>query len=94
MAKQRQTHVVHKYMRVRWGKNGTVVYRCMLPDCPHYAHPEMTRNRRSICWKCGSIFIMTGEKLQVKKPKCDKCQHKADPVLSRLDGLLDDIAEK
>lgn len=83
---------IHKYMKVEWGKNKTVVFRCMIPGCTHYVHEEMVRNRRSLCWKCGNPFVMTLEKLLRKKPKCDDCQGgtaKVTPILGKLDALLE-----
>lgn len=90
--KKNGSHVgPHKYMQIEWGKNKTLVYRCMLKDCPHYLHVEMMRNRTSLCWKCNEPFLVTHDKLRRIKPKCDKCQHKNDPILSRLDDLLKDL---
>jgi ssDNA-binding Zn-finger/Zn-ribbon topoisomerase 1 len=82
---------IHKYMRVLWGKNQTPVMRCVIPDCSHYIHMEMAVNRRSICWKCGAPFVMDKVATTRKKPKCSNCAHKGDPVISRLDGLLEGL---
>lgn len=88
---KRQDHKVHKYKRVEWGKNKTIVFRCMLPGCSHYVHEEFVRGRMSLCWKCGNPFVMNPDKERRVKPKCDACQHGRDPIMSRLDGILDGL---
>lgn len=86
----------HKYERVKWGKKETPVYRCVLPDCPHYLHPPMMIGKVSLCWSCERAFIINKDKLRRKRPKCDACQFKkgrkggAD-VVERLDELLRDL---
>lgn len=101
MSKKKSSHI-HKYMKVEWGKNKTLVWRCMIPGCPHYVHEEMARNRHSLCWECGGPFVMTLEKMLRRKPKCDNCQGnvpaetprsapKVKSIASKLDALLGDI---
>ena len=84
----KQISHVHKYKRVKWGKKGTEVWRCMLVGCPHYCHPEMVRNRKSLCWECGRVFGITMDKMRRVKPKCDDCQHRRDPIMTQLDDLI------
>lgn len=84
----------HKYQRVRWGKNKTIIFKCMRPGCTHYLHPEMMKGQDSICWSCGDIFMMNPDKLRRKKPKCDKCQSGKKAVAyieGKLDYLLGDL---
>lgn len=85
-----KTHI-HKYQKFKWGKNETIIWRCMVPGCPHYVSNEMILGRKSLCHKCGDVFVMTQDKMRRKKPKCDKCQHKRDPVMSNLDALLENL---
>lgn len=87
---KKQNHV-HKYKKIKWGKNKTIIWRCMLPGCSHYIHDEMIRNRKSICWGCSAVFTMNPDKMRRVKPKCDACQHKGDPILGRLDSLLENL---
>lgn len=83
----------HKYERVAWGAKGTLVYKCQLPACTHYLHPEMVVGQLSICPKCRGQFLMTKAKAQRKKPKCDHCVKKKDNVYAALDELLVNLGE-
>lgn len=90
---KRRSHV-HKYQRVKWGKAGTIIWRCMLPGCTHYVHTEMAKNRKSLCWKCLGVFVLTGEKLMRVRPKCDACQHTAVNEKEKpltIDDLLENL---
>jgi hypothetical protein len=64
----------HMYERVKWGKKGTVVWKCALIDCSHYLHAEFILGKKSLCWKCSKTFTMTYTKLLRARPKCDDCQ--------------------
>jgi len=91
MAKKKAEHI-HKYQRIKWGKNGTVVWRCMLTNCNHYLHPEMVRNRVSLCWKCLKPYVLTPEKMLRERPKCDGCRSKgSDEFMTQVDNLLRDL---
>jgi hypothetical protein len=61
----------HKYERVRLGKK--YVYKCALPNCPHYVYKELAKGRVSICWRCGDEFVMNTYSVQLAKPHCKKC---------------------
>lgn len=61
---------VHKYQQIKWGQKGTVIFRCMLPDCSHYLHREMVKGKSTICWNCGAKTIMDDENLRRVKPRC------------------------
>ena len=87
---KRKEHI-HKYRLVQWGKKGTIVYRCMLPGCPHYVHATFIRNRLTICWQCGDTLVMTPDKMRRVKPKCDKCVKLHPNSLRRKDGRIIDI---
>ena len=63
---------VHKYHRLRIGKNEYEIYKCALAGCTHYVQAELVVGRKSICWRCGNEFIITG-KLRHKKPHCEDC---------------------
>ena len=82
----------HKYQRIEWGKNGTHVWRCVLPDCTHYLHKEMVKGKRSLCHKCGATFLMTTEHILREKPKCENCIDRKDRGLSlNLDKILEGL---
>jgi len=84
---------IHKYKRIEWGDNKTLVWRCMMENCAHYLHEPMVEGKRSVCWKCGKPFIMTKAHLMRVKPKCDACvNYKAGPIGElKLDELLKGI---
>lgn len=82
---------VHKYQLIKWGKNQTLVFRCMLAGCPHYIHKEMALARVSLCHKCDRPFIMNKYSIERKYPKCESCVRtlkQQDPVFDDLDALL------
>lgn len=93
MSRHKFNHV-HKYQQVKWGKNKTVVLKCMIAGCPHYIHKEMALNRKSICHGCGQPFVLDGYSVERKKPKCGNCiDHKKAPDLTsdKLAALLTDL---
>jgi formylmethanofuran dehydrogenase subunit E len=89
MAKKKQH--IHKYQKQKWGKNETIIWRCVHPGCTHYCSNELVNKRLSICHACGEPFVMNPDKMRRKKPKCDKCQHKGDPIMQKLDALLENL---
>lgn len=72
--KQKAPIHTHKYEKIKWGTNKTIIWKCALVDCSHYLHVEFILGKKSICWKCGNQFLMTYSKLLRNRPKCDKCQ--------------------
>jgi len=65
---------IHKYMRVNLGKNGYVVFKCMIPGCPHYIRRELAVGRQSICWRCGRPMTLTMANTLLKKPHHLDCR--------------------
>jgi len=67
----------HKYERIDVGTKGHVIYRCMLPDCPHFL-PSITyvTGRLSLCWGCDDTCRITKEDIwhKVKHPMCESCK--------------------
>lgn len=60
----------HKYQRTKLGSKGYIVYKCMLPSCPHFINESLLLGRECICWRCGDEFIITKH---YKKPHCNSC---------------------
>lgn len=79
-------HKVHKYRRINLGKKGYVVYKCMLPNCPHFIRAELCIGRMSICWRCGKEFVMNEKTLQLVKVHCIECTK--SKLESKLDALM------
>lgn len=68
---------VHKYRRVKMGKDGSyIVYACA--HCTHYLARKLAVGKRSICWKCGQVFEMNSDSITVAKPKCFMCRKGRD----------------
>ncbi len=72
---------IHKYMRVLLGDN-YIVFKCMLPGCPHYVRKELFMGRKSLCWRCGGIFIISQKNLEQKKVHCKGCKRKKHESLT------------
>lgn len=88
---RKKTSHIHQYQKVEWGKNGTIVWRCVLPGCSHYLHDQFIDGKRSLCNECRAVFIMNKDKMRRKKPKCDRCQMKKDPIAAKFDSLLEGL---
>ena len=69
---------VHKYERVEVGKNGWVVYRCVLPNCSHYLPTAaLVVGKQSICWGvCDgtTIYSQDDYNQKLKRPMCSGCR--------------------
>lgn len=63
---------VHKYKRAKLGKD-YLVYKCMLPNCPHYLPRKLVVGRQSLCWICAGQFIMSTESSSMTRPHCPQC---------------------
>lgn len=75
MAKIKQH--VHKYELAIIGKNGYLIYKCVIPGCPHYLNNVLATGRLCLCWgECGDAVAI--DKLMVQKeikhPMCDSCR--------------------
>jgi hypothetical protein len=64
-----QKHI-HKYMRVKYGSKGYIIYKCTLPGCTHFVNERLILGRNAICWLCGNEFTI---RILHKKPHCDEC---------------------
>jgi hypothetical protein len=69
---------VHKYERTKLGNKGYEIYKCRLPDCPHYVPVAVATGRLSLCWAgCGNAVMLTTEMVdhdKVWRPFCDSCR--------------------
>jgi hypothetical protein len=65
---------IHKFERVKIGDKKYSVYKCMKPDCTHYVSPpELVVGRRTECWRCGNVVVVTKAMAKQKKPHCRGC---------------------
>lgn len=69
MAKTQHTH---KFKRLKY-KSGNITFFCTLPDCTVKINPQLALGKRSICWRCGSDFILNEYALRLAKPHCPSC---------------------
>ena len=63
----------HKYFQTVFKQSGTLIFRCGLPNCPHFLYEPMIIARVSICWRCGNRFIITSKSVRAKKMHCEEC---------------------
>ena len=85
---------VHKYYRVKLGKNKDyVVYRCESPGCTHYMPADLIVGCKSICHRCDKEFVIT-QNLMFKKPHCEDCIRHKSPVTRLILQELDTLLEK
>jgi hypothetical protein len=71
---------IHKYERVKWGRKGTIVFRCVISDCTHYLHPEFMKGRQAVCWGCGKTIVLRQGDLLRKRIKCSDCRRDSIPA--------------
>lgn len=69
----------HKYKRVR-AKTGTILWRCMLPGCPHYIRDEFIEGQESLCWRCDQVMVIERVTKHLK-PHHRECVKSRKPVL-------------
>lgn len=60
----------HSYVRMKPKNGRTDLYRCMHPDCRHYAPAELILGKYARCPLCFTRFIITKENLRLKTPHC------------------------
>lgn len=66
---------LHKYHRIEI--NGELVWACALPDCYHFMpkhYENMVMGRQSICWGCGSKFVLGPDSMIEDRPRCANCR--------------------
>jgi hypothetical protein len=77
---------VHKLKRLRY-KSGNEVFFCTLPDCSFKSNIALSLGKRSICWRCGSEFILDEYSLRLAKPHCSEC-HKPKGIKESLEEIV------
>ena len=95
MASLKHIHTYVKYKR-RPG-----FFRCTDSLCTHSAHKEVVEGKQSLCFFCGSVFILTKEDLRRAKPRCFNCSNtakalavkKASNLMSSIPTLSEELKE-
>lgn len=74
---------IHSYVRwkIRIGRKqfdylikGEPVYKCVTPECTHFAPRSLLFNKQSSCPKCNTIFLLDTEALTRTTPMCLNCR--------------------
>lgn len=86
---EKQKHI-HKFKRLKY-KSGNEIFFCALPDCNKKSNPALLLGKRSICWRCGSEFIMNDYALRLAKPHCEGCHKPKKEELNTDREVLVDI---
>jgi hypothetical protein len=81
------TKHIHKYHRIRLGKNRRIEYKCAIPGCVHHIVPELALGRESICWTCGEAFFLDKLALQLAKPHHRECGKKNNNRIKILEMI-------
>ena len=80
---------VHKYIRIKIGKNKRVEYRCSIAGCVHHIRPELVIGRFSKCNKCNDEFTMDKYATKLAKPTCQECRASDD--IKKLAELFSEV---
>ena len=72
MPQKKKVDHIHQYKRVKWGKEGQVVYRCM-KNCGHFLYPEFLIGRVGECPICKKAFTLTYTDAHRRLPHCSDC---------------------
>lgn len=67
---------IHQYVRMVKldGTSDKNRFRCLHPDCTHWAYRNFLKGKRSLCTGCGTMEIFLDyENLRRAKPVCFKC---------------------
>lgn len=73
MSKALAAHKIHKYKKALLGKK--IIYKCILPDCPHYLLRELVTNKLCLCHNCNNPFVLPkAPSLLKSKPWCPACE--------------------
>jgi len=80
---------------------GYVIYKCMLPNCPHYLSADLIVGRQSVCWKCGNPFMITKDIAGAEsshplvKPHCRNCtKRRRERVDVPIPEIFPEVLEK
>lgn len=89
-----ETIHIHKLKKLRY-KSGNSIFFCCQPDCKFKTAVPLALGKRSICWRCGSEFLMSDYSLRLMKPHCESCHKtqkngKVEQIIT-IDGTQHDM---
>ena len=82
---------VHKYVRKKVGSKGFEVYKCSIPGCTHFVQSVFLPGRKSICWRCNTVFTIDEKTALLKKPHCNDCTRFKKPREKNVEKVLNDF---
>lgn len=76
----------HRYERDTYGKNGYIIYKCVLPGCSHYVSKELALNKEGLCSSCENKILITKTMIHndVRYPRCEKCKLEKEMLKEEL----------
>lgn len=88
MARTGALRHIHRYHKTHPNtRRNEPVWACSLPGCSHFIPYNTTvEGRKSLCWKCGQVFIMTETEMAMDNPECPSCALGIDT--DTLDAIL------
>lgn len=64
----------------RYEKVSDLLYKCVVPECPHIISSKILVGRRAECPTCKDTFLVNKEHLRRKKMHCLKCSKNGKPA--------------
>ena len=62
---------VHTYAQYK-GRKG--YWKCIHPECSHFAPKELVVGKKACCTQCNGEFILNYENMQMVRPRCLNCR--------------------
>lgn len=84
----------HKYYKTEFKGSGTTIFRCGIPNCPHFVYEPLIVNKLSICWRCACVFIITEKTIRAKKFHCMDCTRGRYNKPKEKIGVIHTITER
>jgi hypothetical protein len=81
----------HKYVRVKIGRSGRIVFKCSIPGCVHHIREELAEGRLTICHRCNNEIVLTKLNMKLAKPHCDDCTVRKNKSVDVIADLIKDL---
>ncbi|HEY4698981.1 MAG TPA: hypothetical protein VIH27_01220 [Nitrososphaerales archaeon] len=81
------TKHIHRYVRIKIGRNQRIEYKCSIPGCTHHVREELAIGRESLCYRCGNVFFLDKENMKLTRPRCINCKQSSNQT------IIDKLAE-
>jgi len=67
---QKHTHKLRRHIY----KTGATIFFCCLPDCHFKIDAALAIGKKTLCFLCGSEFILDEYTYKLMKPSCNNCR--------------------